>query len=504
MYKVLFSRVFVLGLLLAFQLFWYFYLINYLGNYGPTVSIIVRVIAFIVVFYLVGLDMDAGFKITWIIIILSMPIIGLGIFIMIGNNKKLSRHIKGFKDISKRTHDLYSKNYDYSNLNFPNEIIKKEANYLNKFDFLSYKHTAVEYYPSGEELKAAMLRELKVAKKFIFLEYFIIKDGEFWNDILKVLEKKAQEGVEVRVMYDDFGCALTLRRRYYEELILKGIKCTPFNQLSPFFSTRMQNRDHRKICIIDGDISFTGGINIGDEYINKEKRFGRWKDTAVKLTGPATWSFTLMFLQNWNTMIDEDKDFEIYRPNIDFQPVGNHGYVAPFGSSPMSIEPIGRNVYINLINQAKKYVYMTTPYLILDNATKDALILAAKNGVDVRIITPGIYDKKLVSLLTKDNYHSLIDAGVKIYEYTPGFIHAKMMISDNEACTLGTVNLDYRSFYHHFECGVVIGSNEVIKRIYDDIVDTQSISKEITKNELNNNIFKKVIVLAIRLIAPLM
>ncbi len=505
-YKILFSRLFSIGILIAVQVFWIVYFLDKLGNLAPYVSVIMRVLAIILAFFIIGDDIDAGFKITWIVIILAMPIFGTGVYVILGNNKRISRKIKNIRKIYASTRHLYQENIDYSTYEINNELVRKESSYLNQIGYTMYRKTNSTYFPSGETFRASLMAELEKAKSFIFMEYFIIKPGVFWDGILDILAKKAEEGLDVRVMYDDFGCALTVQRNYAKFLREKGIKAVVFNQLTPFFSTRLQNRDHRKICVIDGNIGYSGGINLGDEYINEEKRFGHWKDTAIKLVGAGVWSLTLMFLQNWNTHSNEDPDFEIYRPSPFIKEADKSDeYIIPYGDSPLDNETVGRNTYVNMINQADRYVYATTPYLILDQYTRDALILASKNGVDVRIITPGIFDKKIVSLLTRDNYRALLHAGVRIYEYTPGFIHAKTMVSDDMGCNVGTVNLDYRSFYHHFECGVMVFNSDTVGYVYNDFLETMKKSQEITLDSIDKqNIFNKLLVLFLRLLAPLM
>ena len=301
-----------------------------------------------------------------------------------------------------------------------------------------------------------LVHELEQAKHFIFIEYFIINDGVMWQTILNILEKKAKEGVDVRLIYDGFGCLTTLPYKYDQEMRRRGIKCEVFNRFRPILNIIQNNRDHRKICVIDGWTGFTGGINLADEYINQRKRFGHWKDTAVMLKGEGVWNMTAMFLYMWGivTRTDTSLDFGNYVPHRwhpnDFP---GSGYVQPFCDSPLDDEIVGENVYLNIINRARNYVYICTPYLIIDNEMMTALCLAAKSGVDVRIITPGIPDKKLIFSVTRSYYARLAAGGVQIYEYTPGFIHAKQFVADDKAAAVGTINLDYRSLYLHFENG---------------------------------------------------
>lgn len=505
--KIVFSRLFMFGVLVGLQILGLIYVLQYFGNYFPYINIAIRILAVAIVFIIIGSDMEDGFKISWIVFVLAVPIVGVGFVIFTANSKILSRTIRKISRVKKRTDKLYYQKMDYSDQLFNSEIAKKEACYLDNANFKTYQGSATEFYPSGEEFKVELIKELKNAQNFIFIEYFIIKNGVFWKDVLNVLKKKVAQGVEVRVIYDDFGCGLTLKSRYFAALEKIGIKTVVFNRLSPLFSTRLQNRDHRKICVVDGNVGFTGGINIGDEYINIQKRFGHWKDTGVKIVGQAVWTLTYLFLQSWNSYRqNEEDDFDIYRPSPSLMlPIESTGYVSPYGSSPFDSEPIGRNVYLNLINQAQKYIYATTPYLILDGETRSALIMAARNGIEVKIITPGIFDKKIVSMLTRDNYRPLLNAGIKIYEYTPGFIHAKEMIVDDICASIGTVNLDYRSFYHHFECGTFIGHCSTVLDMKKDFLSTLKDSKEITIDDLKNRTFSnRLITLFLHLIAPLM
>ena len=353
-----------------------------------------------------------------------------------------------------------------------------------------------------------LVRELKQAKKYIFIEYFIINDGVMWQTILNILEKKAAEGVDVRLIYDGFGCLTTLPHKYYEELQKKGIKCQVFNPFRPILNIIQNNRDHRKLCIIDGWVGFTGGINLADEYINQKERFGHWKDTAVMLKGEAVWNMTVMFLHMWAVIgrSEESVDYEAYFPHRyhegEFE---SDGFVQPFCDTPLDEEVVGEDVYLNIINKAKKYVYICTPYLIIDNEMMTALCLAAKSGVDVRIMTPGIPDKKLVFILTQSYYRQLLEAGVKIYEYQPGFLHAKSFVSDDEIGVVGTINLDYRSLYLHFEDGVWIYRNRVIQDIKDDFIQTMEYCRQIELEFcLNRNIGLCIMQNIFRVFAPLM
>ena len=329
-----------------------------------------------------------------------------------------------------------------------------------------------------------------------------------WDSILHILEEKVKEGVEVRVMYDDFGCMFKLPQGYEKTLINKGIKTQVFNPFNTILSPRFNNRDHRKICVIDGIIGFTGGINLADEYINETHRLGYWKDSAVMLRGRAVWSLAVQFLTIWNLSAKSQDTFEKYTPSLTpFDSVPDDGIVQPYSDIPMDSELVGETVYLNLINRAKRFVYITTPYLIVDNETLTALENAAKSGVDVRIITPHIPDKKIVFFMTRSYYKSLIDAGVKIYEYTPGFMHAKTLVSDGKYAVVGTINFDFRSLYLHLECAVWMYESRAVKEVTDDFYFTLSKCQKITAHDVNKGRFpllKQFALSLLRVFAPLM
>jgi cardiolipin synthase len=477
----------------------------YINSLGPYIYIILEAIALVSLLFVINSDYEYSFKLIWSIVILAVPILGVGLYLLIGNSKLTSKTLKKMYNVTEETNYLYK--YDTTlKYKFENDSIQKQITYLTNKGFPVYNNSKAYYLSWGEIKWQEMLAELKKAKKFIFIEYFIVEEGLFWDSILEILEQKIKEGVEVRVMYDDFGCISTLPKKYYKTLEKKGIKAIAFNPLKLYFSVRFNNRDHRKICVIDGNTGFCGGINLADEYINEKERFGIWKDTALLIRGSAVWSLTLMFLQNWNTHRKEDADFEIYRPDPPTLELRQSDeFILPYGDSPLDLEPLGRNVYINMINNAKKYVYITTPYLICDQTIMNSLCQAAENGIDVRIITPGIYDKKMVSWLTKDSYRPLLKSGVKIYEYTPGFIHAKVFVSDNDTATVGTINLDYRSLYHHFENGVFVYNNQVVWDIEKDFQETLAKCEKVSLTNLRSrSLIEQIVGKVLRLVAPLM
>ena len=356
----------------------------------------------------------------------------------------------------------------------------------------------------GKRNSEALLEELKKAEKFIFLEYFIIDEGYMWGSILQILAQKAKLGVEVRVMYDGMCEVTTLSYDYPERMKRFGIQCKAFSPLRPFLSTHYNYRDHRKILVIDGKVGFNGGVNLADEYINHIERFGYWKDTAVMLKGDAVSSLTLLFLQMWN-ITEPEPIFEPYLVLPDEKPEHSSGLVMPYGDCPLDGNRVGESVYMDILNRAESYVHIMTPYLILDGELETALKFAARRGVDVRIILPGIPDKKLAYSLAKTHYQFLVDAGVKIYEYTPGFVHAKVFVSDDKKAVVGTINLDYRSLYHHFECAVYMYHTECIPAIEEDFMRTLQKCRTVTPESIKNEtMFYKVSGKVMKLIAPLM
>ena len=383
-----------------------------------------------------------------------------------------------------------------------------QAAYLERFAHCPvYQNTAAEYFGLGDDLFPRMLEELRRAERYIFLEYFIIEEGVFWDAILAVLEEKAAAGVDVRVIYDDVGCLFKLPMHYNRTLEAKGIRCCVFNRFIPVLSIRLNNRDHRKLCIIDGHTGFTGGVNLADEYINVKSRFGHWKDSAILLQGDAVWSMTVMFLTLWEYIRGADEDYEQYRPAV--RPggwgQGAGSCVQPYTDNPLDNEPVGETVYLNLISKAERYVYLTTPYLIVSDSVNTALCNAAKSGVDVRILTPHIPDKKLVFEITRSHYAALLEAGVRIFEYTPGFLHAKNVAVDDRYGMVGSVNLDYRSMFLHFEDGVWLCRDPAVLDIKRDFLATQAKSMEITLKQCQDQPWPRRLLRAVlRVFAPLL
>ena len=390
-------------------------------------------LSIIIVFIIINNKSNPSYKIAWIVPVMIFPIFGGLFYLLYGGNKLSTREkLKMVIQNIEMTNSLKQDDEIIKKIGDKSIYAKNQSEYiLNYAKCPVYNNTETTYFKIGEEKFEALLRELKKAEKFIFLEYFIIQEGKMFNSILEILEEKAKQGVDVRLIYDDVGCIVTLPHNYKNTLEAKGIKCRVFNPIKPFFTRRLNNRDHRKIVVIDGDVGFTGGINLADEYINEYEKHGYWKDAGIMLKGDAVWNLTVMFLSMWDYIDNKEEDYIKFKPSKN-KYYNSKGYVQPFDDSPLINEPIGETVYLNLINKAKDYIYINTPYLIIDNEMATALKIAAKSGVDIKIVTPYIPDKKFVHAVTKSYYESFIKDGIEIYEFTPGFMHAKTFVVDDE------------------------------------------------------------------------
>ncbi len=502
----IFSRFGVLLLLLLIQFFIIFGFFFRFQEFLPQYTWLNALLSIVLMLYLINSDINPTSKITWLIIIMFAPIVGLLLFAFtrmeFGHRLLRTRLAQLIKDTKiaipqdeKLLKEIHEKNPELVSLH----------HYLNRSGcFPLYNNTDVVYFPSGEKMFEELLVQLREAKHFIFLEYFVISEGYMWGKVLEILKQKAEEGVEVRVMYDG-TCEFALLPHDYPKRLQKvGIKCKAFAPVSPFVSTHYNYRDHRKILVIDGHTAVTGGINMADEYLNLVKRYGYWKDTAILLKGDAAKSFTLMFLQMWNV---DEKQPEFYKYLQ--HPCGvvkeGKGYVLPYADWPLDDDKVGECVYIDILNHAQNYVHIMSPYLILDSEMEYALKYAAKRGVDVKLILPGIPDKKPAFALAKSHYKTLLEAGVKIYEYTPGFVHAKVFTSDDCKAVVGTINLDYRSLYHHFECAAYLYKVPCINEIEADFQDTLKQCRKITPKDVKKEkIYYKVLGALMKVVAPLM
>lgn len=469
---LLFHRVVLTGLGILLQLAILFLMMDRFGQYFIPFYWAMVVLSVVAVLWIISSGADTGYKIAWIVLIMAFPVVG-GVIYLLSRGDRFTPRIRRRLQDMERTMELTLKP-DYQSDRVARElgaVAGSQAHYLERYGYCpAYPNTRCTYYPLGDDCLEPMLEALRRAKRYIFLEYFIITQGEFWDAVLEVLKEKATQGVDVRVIYDDLGC-VALPGHYDRELTAMGIKCVAFNRFVPMVSAIMNNRDHRKICCVDGVVAFTGGVNIADEYINRIVRFGHWKDSAIRLEGPGCWSMAVMFLTLWSYITQEPEDPEPFRPQ-DVPTFPNSGWVQPYTDCPWNDERVARTVYLNLIGKAQKYIYIMTPYLIPDEGVNTALILAAKSGVDVRLMTPHIPDKKTIFLMTRAHYEPLIRGGVKIYEYTPGFLHSKCFAVDDSFATVGSVNLDYRSLFLHFENGALLLDSPAVMDVKADFLKT--------------------------------
>lgn len=505
--NIVFSRASMVILLLVMQIAIFAMTITRLNAYANYIHIVFALLKIVSVIFIINSKSNPDFKITWILLIFLLPFFGTAFYVFM-------KIMPGTALIEKRLSDLNQETKQYMSqekgtlqaLRISKPANANLAHYLaEQVDFPVHKNTSVQYFASGEEKFEEMKIQLQKAEKYIFMEYFIIEEGIMWNAILDILKEKVKEGVEVRFMYDGMCSMMKVPYNYDKQLKKYGIKCKMFSKVRPVLSSYQNNRDHRKICVIDGKVAFTGGINLADEYINQKEKYGHWKDTAVMLQGEAVQNLTILFLQMWNITSRRPENYEKYLTPKTIDVKRELGFVLPYGDSPFDKEIIGEQVYFHILNHAKKYVHIMTPYLILDNEMLTTLTFAAKCGVEVIIIMPHIPDKWYAFVLAKTYYAELISAGVKIYEYTPGFVHAKVFVSDNDTATVGTINLDYRSLYHHFECGTFIYNNPVVWEIERDFQETLEKCERITMSHLRSrNILERIVGRVLRLIAPLM
>lgn len=505
--EIVFSRTALVLLLILLQLGAMFVLSTILRDYAVYVYSLELIAQILIVVYIINDKTCPEFTCTWMLLILIFPVFGCLFYVYV----KLEL---GTRMFGKRLCDVQMETWPY--MKQQKEIVEelqvsKPANanlarYMaNQLHYPTYRNTKAMYFSCGEEKFPELLKQLKTAQKYIFLEYFIVAEGYMWESILEILKQKVAEGVEVRFMYDGMCSISLLPYKYPEEIQRYGIKCKMFSPIRPVLSTVQNNRDHRKICVIDGKVGFTGGINLADEYINKKERFGYWKDTAVMLQGDAVQSLTMMFLQMWNATELLPEQYESYLTDMSTELKRELGFVIPYADSPYDHENVGEEVYCHILNHAKKYVHIMTPYLILDREMLDALCRAAKSEIDVKIIMPHIPDKWYAFAVAKTYYKELIEGGVQIYEYTPGFVHAKIFVSDDDTATVGSINLDFRSLYLHFENGVFIYDNPEVQKVEEDFQNTLAKCHKVTVTEVRNRgILMKTAGQVLRLVAPLM
>ncbi|MCL1829586.1 MAG: cardiolipin synthase [Oscillospiraceae bacterium] len=506
-FRKLFTRRIFVAVMILIQIALLWFLVRSGSEITKITSVVLTVTSILVALYIVSQPDKIPYKMTWIFIILALPVFGGLLYIVCkfqGSSRKTRVLLRETRRISGDLFAPESGTTEEISLRFPEYTA--QARYLSDHaGFPVCDASACEYLSPGERFYERVLEELRKAEKYIFIECFIIQHGVMWDPVLDILSEKASAGLDVRIMYDDMGCFFRLPSDYSRTLGSKGIKCMVFNPFRPFLSAIQNNRDHRKIVSIDGKVAFTGGSNFADEYINAKPRFGHWKDASVMVTGKAALSLTAMFLEMWSALDPTADDRSLLHPQVPANSgPQDEGYLIPYSDSPTDKEHVGANVFLHMITCAKKNIYINTPYLILDDTLLGALMLRAKSGVDVRIITPGIADKPLVHATTRCYYRHLIGCGAKIYEYSPGFIHSKTIAVDGNSAIVGTANFDYRSLYLHFECGVWMVGCRAAREIEADFLDTLDKCRPITEDDCKKNIFVRFTEEVLRLFSPIM
>lgn len=481
--KFLTGRLCIIGVMILIQVVWIIIFLADVSQRYNFVSLFLELLALVLTCSVITRWTNPSFKLSWCFLIMAVPIVGVPVYLIFGR-PGLTRGTRRRMDAVNAGIQPYLKEDEaltaFLRREHPQAALQSDYIWNVSHNPIC-SHTASRYYKCGEEMFPAMLSDIRRAKKYIFLEFFILDEGYMFDTLIEALAQKVAEGVDVRLIYDDVGCMNNMPPHFYRRLQQMGIKCAAFNPARPVLAIIMNHRDHRKILVVDGEVGYTGGINIADEYINRISRFGYWKDTGIRLEGEAVWSFTVMFLEMWDFIVDSREACEDFMPERSFvEQIPALGYVQPYDDTPLDNENVGENVYLNMISRATKYVYIYTPYLILDQEMIVALGNAAKSGVDVRLVTPGIPDKKMVYLLTRAHYATLLENGVRIYEYTPGFLHAKCFVCDDEYATVGSINLDYRSLYLHFECGVFLYRTPSVAEVYEDMEATLAVSREVS------------------------
>ena len=512
--RKLFSRIVLVSLGIAVQLAWLFFILFYLSAYYLPIALGCSLISLAAVIYIINRPGNPQVKMAWVVPILVFPLFG-GIIFFISGGKRPKRRLRRALEKSRAMLEPYRVSNMDLDLSVPASVPARredlyllgQCHYLHSQGFPVYRDTAADYYANCRAGWEQLLTDLETAERFIFMEYFIIKPGVMWDPVLDILTRKAAEGVDVRLIYDDVGSINYVPRDYHKRLEALGIKCIAFNPYRPVYAVVMNHRDHRKITVIDGYIAYTGGINFADEYIGEEIRFGEWKDNILRLTGEAVGSMTLLFLEMWNANRKADTRDSV----ASFMPDPNRtgsircgGLVQPYGDSPVDNEILAENVYLNIINQATDYVYIYTPYVVIDYEMTRALSLAARRGVDVRLVVPAVPDKKTVYALTRSHFPELVENGVKVYRFTPGFVHSKVFLADDRQAVVGTINLDYRSLTLHFENACMFVDHPVIPSIRKDFEETLPRCEAVTVKKRRFDMLYDLYLGLLRLFAPLM
>lgn len=500
------GRAAFVALSLLLQIGWLVSLINRAGEYYPYITLAMNVLSLVAVVAIHSQNRSSAGKTSWIVLILLFPVLGLCLYLLVGQPWATHSIRKRFENVDlSLAGRLPQDSALMQRIEDEDPVIAGQMHYLQHWGaFPVYENTSVEFHAQTEAAFEALKSELRKAEKFIFMEYHAIELSECFLELEEILAERAKAGVEVRLFYDDVGSLTFIGPNFVQRMEALGIHCQVFNPIVPIVSAFMNNRDHRKITVIDGKVGFTGGYNLADEYFNVKHPYGHWKDTGILLRGEAVRSLTVMFLEMWNAVQKRDQDYSPYI-SVSGSEIHSDGYVQPYADSPLDNERIGENVYLNMLKSARKYAWITTPYLILDDEMIQELTLAAKRGVDVRIITPGIPDKKLVFQLTRSYYARLVQGGVRIFEYSPGFIHAKQMLTDDRTAVVGTINLDFRSLYLHFENAVLLHNCSAIQNIRQDFESTFPLCREMTEQYTGKRaIHIRVVQSLLRLFAPLL
>jgi len=502
LFSKIFNRATLTVLVVLVQLVWLCSRFFGWVQHQALFSVLFTLLSIGMALYIVRKDENPAYKISWIMLICLVPLLG-GLLYLLFGNKRPSRRMRHLLETTRDKHYASMVDNPAASRQLPPRLAAT-SNYVASYGpYPAWQNTASEYFASGEEMFPRMLQDMEKAERFLFVEYFIISRGSMWNEMFELMCRKAAAGVDVRVIFDDMGSAWDAPKNLTILLEKNHIRCLPFNPMVPVIAFAMNHRDHRKFLIVDGNIGYTGGINLADEYVNRKERFGYWKDTGVRLEGDAVWNMTVAYLNLWNAFRRTDESYEGFRPTIRGQ-IPSDGVVQPYTDTPLDDEALAENVYLDIISQAQRYVYIFTPYLIIDNEMTTALCLAAKRGVDVRIVTPGIPDKPMVFRMTRSYYPPLLRAGVRIYEYTPGFLHAKSFISDDRVAVVGSINMDYRSLYLHFESGVLLMECSMLQKLKQDCLDTFAVSRRVSLSECKTGFFGRLFDDLLRVLSPLL
>lgn len=509
LWRVLFSRTMFFALMALVQIGLFFALVLSFSQLGTVAYILSTILAVLIIILICEKDsINPAYKLSWILLVVTFPFSGVLFYILFGGRGLNKKRSAQFGRIEQNVVEAMRNSGEVRGpLEKEDASFNRCVHYLNTMAAAPlYPATESKYFAWGQDFFTEFCAQVKQAKKYIFMEYFILEEGDMWDTTLALLVKKAQEGVDVRIIFDSLGCLFTLPDRYEEILHAAGIKCEVFNPLRFTLHisdyTMLNHRDHRKITVVDGEVGFTGGVNFADEYINIKQRFGKWKDTALMIKGPGVFSLTVTFLKMWDFIAHSETKYADFKPETRFE---TDGYVQPYCDSPIDEETVSENAYLNIIQRAQRYVTIATPYLVIDHEMLTALCLAAKSGVEVNIITPGIPDKWYVFYITQSYYPELIKAGVHIFEYKPGFIHAKMYVSDDEVAVVGSANMDYRSLYLHFENCVAFYGGHMPRDVRDDLNKTITESRAISFEETQKTPFiKRILQMALRFVAPMM